>query len=43
MYIKIRLLGLTALIAASVVRAAGAEREPAEYIKICDVLGSGYF
>ncbi|RUU45362.1 porin [Mesorhizobium sp. M6A.T.Ce.TU.002.03.1.1] len=43
MYIKNRLLGLTALIAASVVRAAGAEREPAEYIKICDVLGSGYF
>ncbi|TIV96160.1 MAG: porin, partial [Mesorhizobium sp.] len=42
MYIKSPLLGLTALMTVSVGRAAGAEREPAEYIKICDVLGSGY-
>jgi hypothetical protein len=42
--IKSLLLGsAAALIAVSGARAADAEPEPAEYVKICDVYGAGYF
>lgn len=44
MNIKSLLLGsAAALIAVSGARAAAAEPEPAEYVKICDVYGAGYF